>query len=680
MLMYKQISGGTDSSLHQKEGGKLSETVQSQIEFANLEEEIADILSQEETFDCEGFKEKLCNFRDKILYLIESNLSIETNTDNDKVKKVTINFETYFNKFLNSFVRIIEKAKERSREIGEPNEHLIKRFLGDLKYLTFLCIYSAYRISKDHIEDQDTQENSFFANVFHSLGSEYVELYERIKKNHKAHAFLVPARAEFTSEGIGIINLVQYLDTNDPEQADLLKQLISNLPPLLIAEYELPIGDGTIKSGFLVHIPLPHDIFPLLDRLNSKEIKYIDRIKIIIEILLRGYKDIFFSGIPFNENDIKTLRNLHNNLSDIPLILKIKLNLAIGSMLVFSKNIRKKIQEYVRYKVKEAIEVFGLYDSAIGAGAILPAILNRSGINEEFPNITNGHRITILLMIASIEKAILLKYPQYSSLEEYFRGENNYLGIIGCGYIGETIVDYFVNKYPNARFVIYDIKRKKSKNLQRKYPNRIIIGEDPDEVLSKCLITAAAPSGKISLRENHKGRIVVDDSEPSSLPSDWETRGIIPIKPLSGNIDLSTIRAGINEDGPLGPLMKLVTSEGKQQEEPNKLPNTADIARRPLNDDPVKPVNKYKYGVPVDANGNPGLLGPAMFGCELEALILSILGRLFAHFERVKWKDILNIPKIVSALVMGSVDPRQFQYMGIYTGRRLYHGQNSLEQ
>ncbi|RMD76749.1 hypothetical protein D6810_03075 [Candidatus Dojkabacteria bacterium] len=610
--------------------------------------------------------------------------------------------EELINLYLLGFRKVVTISD--TENVKQGIEQLNRHFFHDLHYLSFFALYTAFKLNDKELGEE----------ILTNLDEISQALYRKLQSNHKKLAFAVPARAENPQEVIGIIDMGVYIDHKNSEDLEIFKKLASSVPPLVIAEFVHENGEN---FGLLVNVSVPNDLeesFQKIARLGNSVSDRIQSFRIIVSslILNQKYRNRLFQDI-FTEKDIQIIDKIITE-SDLRLLIRLTtqfMSLGLSKPAqnclanLNAKTIIEKINNLIIENFNRTVKVFGLNEAACGAGATLPGsmMLNGQISNkvEKSQKITNGHRITILLMIESLKKALMRKFSIVNEIDlkkylegENIRGEKIKIGIIGGGYIGEACISTLLSIYPNIEFLVYEKNPQKAKKLKRKYGRQVKTMKSEDAVLLRCPVVLAAPRGKLNLtKDNYNGVIVISDSEPDCLPNDYRRRDIVAIKPLAvGAIDLIELKESMTNS-----LNKLPESaESEKNELKDMLDNLDKLIKKEVNKivyhkevlvEPSHEISReYNYGtikgiteaelyinsdnfeLDTKQRVNPGLLYNAMFGCELESVLVMILGEKFAKFSKVSGSDLdklrrFGIWKVISKLV----DVEYFQHNGVRT-------------
>jgi hypothetical protein len=624
----------------------------------------------------------------------------------DIIEKFASAFDRFISHLESAFSVGFEKLQHLQKQL-QDFEHLFNCFIKDIHFLTYFTIRSVY-------------EGNIPIDIVQKFGDDTKAkiMHDKIDINPKFQAFLVPARAENPHEGVQILEMSFYLNPEIDQEMLIMRKLYANIPPVVLAEYHTygqPIG-------LLVNVPMPYDLEQTFQKLFTLSKSPLDKMRalyiICMELILNDdYRERLFPNV-FEPGDIEIIKSILNwkilpEFSAVGVQFLLKFKKFSERAQVFFSNISRQtiissINNLIMQNFLAAEKSFDLKNTARGAGATLPGSLMEGGklalAPEGHENLTSGHMITIVLMIESMIKSLQKKFGISDEI-----ALNNFLskhpiGIIGGGYIGEAIISSITQLYPEAQFIVFDTKQARAKQLVINYKN-VKLAASADEVLETASVIAAAPRGKVQLgRANYVKRpIVISDSEPDCLPSDYRIKGIDAIKPLaSGNINVGSLLKAMQDS--MGKLEDASEKEelAKMIEHLNKLLNEGKLTGILSTNNPILAYSKqtllnpihpispfYSYGIfyPRDAESpkpnyinyenliftdqpvnNPGLLNNATFGCELESMLVFLLGPTFANFNSVTGNMISKLKRFgIYDIVAGLVDLDKFQHSGQLT-------------
>jgi hypothetical protein len=422
------------------------------------------------------------------------------------------------------------------------------------------------------------------------------------------HVFTVPARGEHASEADYFLPIADRIDFGIPDNIAFYRQLLSSLPPTIMA-----INDT--NDGILLYIPVPlRELFELAD--NNMDDDMIDVINGVHKLKKgKGSALISLASIALRGKFGKIIDyvKMGKKLNQI----KASTNVAYQAGLDFISRITNN------------------NSITVGQGATLPGLTDfGEHCNTEY-QLTSGHRVTIASMCMTTEK--ILEDDGYDLSKDQID-----LGIVGIGSIGRAYIKIMLARRPFATLHIYDINPQVIDGFLRKQDpkdkERIIVHASLNELIDETPYVALATTSKLPEGTNYRdGLILLDDSEPSAAPHEIAKNGSMYVKGIKqGNGNATVIK----------PLAKATDS----------------WCATNYHKDIGQADSTYNFGWYEGAAYGPGVLPDGMFGCWAET-VLCANGNMDSYSGPVNSQHIHEISRLIDS---GLIELPQLQGGGMY--------------
>lgn len=561
-------------------------------------------------------------------------------------------------------------SPENEGRIDIPETGFYKQFD---RQEAFECIEKIYHIAKADIENPRRlrELQNAFEQTQTSINNMY-DIYEgkrtfedvfSVSLENVDYAFMVPARGEFPSEARSVLPIVDFLKSyENDEHRRYQRDLMNKLCPFNLAMYE-----NSENEIIGVCVYCPQDINYLGDLFEvSTKIKNIqsDVKELLRQIRSKPMEESYrvLKDLTSVDTEQYERQNILRHTFDISMLSGQAISLFINNPLMLSEIIRNGSSQFAenvgREQSKSVNEAVSFIQKAtnhginrISLGATLPLVtargrnLDASRLGVE---IGTGHRMTVLSMVLTLDT--ILQEREIDANSEFN------VGIFGGGNIGLAAGSTTLDKYPNAKIIVYDIDKSKRNKIIKELgdSDRVIFADSADDLLIKLgesKIVFSAVTSKLQVKDSslYEGMSMIDDSEPSS--------GHLPtIHSHGGEVHKPSNDASV---------VKIKDKNGYIH-----------TIRRTAPDYVNGGIGQYNYGYEQgQTEFTPGLIGPwTMFSCEFEAWLSSVYELMNPDLEtnpvlyarKVTAKSVRQLEALVGEYVSQSVHLDAQQINGFY--------------